>query len=162
MRMRAKTLATTILMPACLGLVLAAAACGGGKKGGATTPAGGGGDDESGMSGDPCAEDPCTGGMCPPEVLDAIQQNLLRRRASVARCLSDAVIAGKAEKNSRGSVSLSFIVGTNGRARDVKVVESSIRNPDVERCVIAKVEEIDFGEVPIDLDWSHTYAFESN
>jgi hypothetical protein len=146
-----------------IGLVLlfaAVAACGGGKsKSSSTTDGVTGGGDESG---NPCAEDPCTGGMCPPEVLDSIQQNLLRRRTAAARCLTEAVNAGKAPKNSHGSVALSFVIGTNGKARDVKVVKSSIQNEDVERCVIAKVEEIDFGDVPIDLDWSHTYAFESN
>jgi hypothetical protein len=141
-------------------LFVMAAGCGGGKKSSTTDGVTSNGDD--GDSGNPCGEDPCAGGMCPPEVLDNIQQTLLRRRASAARCLSDAVNAGKAPRNSQGSVALSFIIGTNGKARDVKVVRSSIKNEDVERCVVAKVEEIDFGDVPIDLDWSHTYAFESN
>ena len=75
---------------------------------------------------------------------------------------TDAVNAGKAERNSRGTVALSFVIGQNGKARDVKVVKSSIENEIVEQCVVSKIEEIDFGDVPIDLDWSHTYAFESN
>lgn len=135
-------------------------ACGGSKKSSTTDHVASGGE-ESG--GDPCmGEDPCAGGMSPPEVLDAIQQNLLRRRTAAARCLTDAVNAGTAPRNARGAVALSFVIGTNGKARDVKVVKSSIQNEVVEQCVVAKVEEIDFGEVPNDLDWSHTYAFESN
>lgn len=137
-------------------------ACGGSKKSSSTeevTSTDTGGSDPCA---NPCGEDPCSGGMCPPEVLDEIQQNLLRRRAAAARCLSDAVNAGKAPRDARGAVALSFVIGTNGKARDVKVVKSSIKNEDVEQCVVHKIEEIDFGEVPIDLDWSHTYAFESN
>ena len=134
-------------------------ACGGSKKSSTTdNVAGGGGED----SGNPCSgEDPCAGGMSPPEVPASLQQTLLRRRTAAARCLSDAVNAGKAARNARGAVALSFVIGTNGKARDVKVVKSSIQNEEVEQCVVSKVEEIDFGEVPIDLDWSHTYAFES-
>jgi hypothetical protein len=150
-----RTFATTLV------ILLLAAACGGSKKSSTTEGVAGGGE-----GGDPCAnpcgDDPCAGGMCPPEVLDAIQQNLLRRRSAAARCLSDAVNSGKAARDARGAVALSFVIGTNGKARDVKVVKSSIQNESVEQCVVSKIEEIDFGEVPIDLDWSHTYAFESN
>lgn len=148
--MRTRTIATTLVF---------LLACGGSKKSSTTDNVAGGGED----SGNPCGgEDPCAGGMCPPEVLDAIQQSLLRRRTAAARCLTDAVKAGKAERNARGAVALSFVIGTNGKAREVKVVKSSIQNAEVEQCVVSKVEEIDFGDVPIDLDWSHTYAFESN
>jgi hypothetical protein len=146
-------------MIGCLGLAFAA--CGGKSKSSATTDGvtSSGEDDDSG---DPCGGDPCADGMCPPEVLDSIQQSLLRRRTAAARCLTDAVNAGKAERNSSGAVALSFVIGKNGKARDIKVVKSSIQNELVEQCVVSKVEEIDFGDVPIDLDWSHTYAFESN
>lgn len=148
-----------LAMIGCLGG--AAAACGGKSKSSGTTDGvtSSGEDDDSG---NPCGDDPCADGMCPPEVLDAIQQNLLRRRTAAARCLTDAVNAGKAERNSSGAVALSFVIGKNGKARDVKVVKSSIQNETVEQCVVSKIEEIDFGDVPIDLDWSHTYAFESN
>lgn len=136
---------------------LVAAACGGGKKSstteGVTTTDEGGGDEP---------DDGENSNMCPPEVLDSVQQTLLRRRASVARCLTEAVNAGTAPKNARGSVLLSFVIGTNGKARDVAVTKSTIKNEGVERCVISKIEEIEFESCPSDLDWSHTYAFESN
>lgn len=141
--------------------ILVAAACGGGKKSSSSTTEAVTSADEGDDSGNPCGEDPCSGGMCPPEVLDNIQTTLTRRRTAAARCLSEAVNAGKMPRSSSGSVALSFVIGTNGKARNVTVVRSSIKNEDVERCVISKIEEIDFGDVPIDLDWSHTYAFES-
>ncbi len=143
----------------CLGLALVAGGCGGGQKKADTTGevTGSGGPD---YEGDPC-QDPCADGMCPPETLDAIKRALDNKRRAAARCLADAVNAGKISKNAHGHVSLSFVIAKSGKARSVAVSESSIKNPDVEQCVIAQVEQIDFGDVPIDLDWSYTFAFES-
>ena len=139
-------------------MILAAAACGGGKKSSTTdevTSADEGGGDEEVDEGE-------NSNMCPPEVMDSVQQTLQRRRATVARCLTDAVNAGTAPKNARGSVLLSFVIGTDGKARDIKVVKSTVQNEGVESCVVGKVAEIEFEACPSDLDWSHTYAFESN
>ena len=142
-----------------LSIALVAAACGGGKKG-STTPEEAGGAGGRDYRGDPC-EDPCQGGMCPPETLDAIQRALDQKRRAAARCLADAVNAGKVNKNAHGHVALSFKIQPSGKATDISIVQSSIKSPEVEECVIAKVQEIDFENVPMTLDWSYTYAFES-
>jgi TonB family protein len=80
----------------------------------------------------------------------------------VSRCLSDAVTAGQADKSARGKVTLEFVVSPGGKARGVKVQQSSVKNKTVEDCVVAKVEEIGFPEVPKDVEYSYTYGFESN
>ncbi len=161
--MRTTSIVLSGVLTGCLGLGLVATGCGGGQK--KTDPgAGATGDVSSGggrdYQGDPC-EDPCSGGMCPPETLDAIQRSLDSKRRAAARCLADAVNSGKISKNAHGHVALSFVIGKNGKARGIAVAQSSIKNEVVEQCVISKVAEIDFGAVPIDLDWSYTYAFES-
>ncbi|KAB2906877.1 MAG: AgmX/PglI C-terminal domain-containing protein [Kofleriaceae bacterium] len=149
----------TLLTVTALSSALALAAACGGKKA-STTPdeaAGAGGRD---YRGDP-DEDPCQGGMCPPETLDAIQRALDSKRRAAARCLSDAVNEGKASKDARGHVALAFKITPAGKAQDIQVVQSSIKNPDVEQCVIAEVQQIVFEKVPTTLDWAYTYAFES-
>ena|SRR5438309_273946 len=140
---------------AVMGLLIGAG-CGGHKS----QPARPTGDDTGGgeTSANPCGDN----GMCPPETLDRIKEVLDAKRLTVSRCLSDAVVAGKADKAAKGAVSLSFVITTSGRPRDVKVSQSTIGSKAVDECVIAKVEQIAFPEVPKDLDWSYTYAFESN
>ncbi|HUQ05672.1 MAG TPA: AgmX/PglI C-terminal domain-containing protein [Kofleriaceae bacterium] len=153
--MRTRTIAALSI-----GLLLsAAAACGGGKKE-STAPdeaAGAGGRD---YRGEPC-EDPCQGGMCPPETLDAIQRALDNKRRAAARCLADAVNQGKVSKNAHGHVALSFKITPAGKAEDITVVQSSIKSPEVEQCVIGEVQQIAFENVPTTLDWAYTFAFES-
>jgi hypothetical protein len=149
----------TPLSIAALSIGLLAAACGGGKKD-STTPdeaAGAGGRDYRGEE----SEDPCQGGMCPPETLDAIQRALDNKRRAAARCLADAVNQGKVSKNAHGHVALSFKITPAGKAENITVVQSSIKSPEVEQCVIGEVEQIAFENVPTTLDWAYTFAFES-
>jgi hypothetical protein len=135
--------------------------CGGHKS----QPVAAGGDDTSGGGGGgdgDVSANPCDNGMCPPETLDRIKEVLDAKRLTVSRCLSDAVVAGQAPKNAKGAVSLSFVITPGGKATDVKVNKSSVGSKTVEDCVVGKVEQIAFPEVPKNLDWSYTYAFESN
>ena len=136
-------------------VALAAAACGGKGKSEDTTP-----DDEveeGGMS----EEDPCAGVMCPPEKLEAIQNELNRKRGVATRCLTDAVDAGEADKNSRGKVLVEFVIQQSGQATDVQIVKSSIKSQVLEACIVDLITKISFPEIPRDLDWSYTFAFEA-
>jgi len=134
-------------------------ACGGGQKTSTATGGGGGGGGEEvwGDSGGDGASDAVVG----PERMDEIKGLLDRKRTAAARCFADAVNHGKVAKNARGHVMLGFVITTGGKATQFKVLETSLDSPDVEGCVIKKVESIDFGALPHDLDWSYTYAFES-
>ncbi len=149
----------TLRTVAALSIALALVACGGGKKA-STTPDEAVGDGGRDYRGDP-DEDPCQGGMCPPETLDAIQRALDSKRRAAARCLADAVNDGKVSKDARGHVALAFKITPAGKAQDIKIVQSSIKSPDVEQCVVAEVQQIVFKNPPTTLDWAYTYAFES-
>lgn len=137
-------------------LTLATAACGGKSKPADTTPSGGGGDDTSEAGG---GDD--GGDLVPPERMDEITSMLNRKRTAAARCLADAVNAGKIGKNAHGHVAVEFVIGTDGHATGLRVAETSIDNEDVEACVMKKIEEIDFGPLPKSLEWSYAFAFES-
>ena len=139
-------------------LVVVAMAIGcGGHKSQPAEPTGGG-DESGGMSENPCGDN----GMCPPETMDRIKEVLDSKRLTMSRCLSDAVIGGNASKNARGGVTIEFVIQTDGKPKNVKVAKSTINSKPVEECVVGKVEQIAFPEVPKDLPWSYTYAFESN
>ena len=141
-------------------LIASVAACGG-HKAAATSPVATGDDDGGGDEGG-ASSDPCADGMCPPEILDGITQTLDRKRTIVARCLADAVRAGTAPKNAHGQIALEFVVTRDGHAKGVKVTRSTVKSAAVDTCVADKVAQMTFPEPPKDLDWSYTYAFESN
>lgn len=150
-RSKAKAMATVMTITA----ALTAAGCGGGKPA-ARAPTGG--DDGEGWAEPDDGDDPS---MIPPERMDEIKTILDRKRTAAARCLADAINADKIKKNARGHLALAFVINPAGKATRIEVLEDSLASPDLERCVIAKVEQIDFGPLPEPLDWSYTFAFES-
>jgi hypothetical protein len=136
-------------------LVAGAVACGGGKPKAdpeyADDGGGGGGDDSDQGSTD----------MVEPEKMDEIRVRLDRKRGQAARCLSDAVLAGQAPRNARGKITLEFVISPSGKAQDIKVAKASLTVPEVHECVIDKVRDIGFPQLPRPLEWSYTFAFES-
>lgn len=140
-------------------MAFALAACGG-HKAQPTAPSG---DDDSGGGGGESSANPCgDNGMCPPETLDRIKEVLDSKRTTMSRCLTDAQDAGSAAKSAKGTVTVSFVITTSGKAKNVKVGKSTLNSEAVDQCVVAKVQQIAFPEVPKDLDWSYTYGLDSN
>jgi len=135
-------------------LVIPLAACGGKSKPAeptATSTSDGESDPANAEGGD----------VVPPDRMDEIKSLLDRKRTAASRCLADAVNSGAVPKNAHGHVALEFTIGTDGAATGMKVIESSIDSSVIEQCVMAKVQQIDFGALPAPLEWSYTYAFES-
>jgi hypothetical protein len=139
-------------------LVTAAAACGGGKKPAPMLP------DESGDSdeqGPPPGVVESGENMVPPETADDIQRRFERKRGTISRCLSAAVDAKELPKNSRGKITLNVVIMPGGKAGDIKVVKATIESERLTSCVIGKVREIAFPDVPKAYPTSYTYAFEA-
>lgn len=114
-------------------------------------------DDSSSDSGPRGSDGP----MVPPETMDDIQRRFERKRTSVSRCLSAAVDAKELPKNSRGKITLNVTIQPGGRAGEVKIVKATLESQMLSDCVIGKVKEIIFPEVPKAYPTSYTYAFEA-
>jgi hypothetical protein len=99
--------------------------------------------------------------MIPPEKMDAIQRELDRKRTVASRCLTSAIESGDAPKNARGKVTYEFMIGKDGRARDVEVVKASLESKQTQECVADLIRKIDFGSLSRELEWSYTFAFEA-
>jgi hypothetical protein len=136
------------------------AACGGSEKGATppSDPVAADGEAPSGDDGDEPADNP---NMVAPERMDEIKALLDRKRTTVARCLPEAIEAGKAPKNARGRVTLEFVITRQGKARGLKVAEATLESEMVQECTMNHVANIDFGALPRDLEWSYTYSFEA-
>jgi len=142
----------TIVRPSFMAVmaVLLAAACGG-KQAAPTTPP----DDDGGGSVTPGDT------MFRPETMDEIQRMFERKRNAVSRCLSAAIDAKELPKNSRGRITLNVVISPAGKAGDIKVAKASLESKLLTDCVIGKVREIVFPEVPKPYQTSYTYAFEA-
>ncbi|MEO8701673.1 MAG: AgmX/PglI C-terminal domain-containing protein [Kofleriaceae bacterium] len=134
-------------------LSLAVVACGGKKGGSSTTP-------------EPVGETkPETDGaatMVSPDTADEIQRMFARKSGAVSRCLSIAIDNKELPKNSRGKVTLEVTITPAGKPGEVKVIKATLESKTVTDCVIERVKEIQFPEVPIPYPTTYTYAFEAS
>ena len=132
--------------------ILFAAACGGHKQAD-TTP----------TSTLPAGDDPTTytGVMIPPEKMDEVSRDLKRKSMIMSQCLAEAVDAGHLKKPASGQVALEIVIGTGGKATNVKVNKSSF-DDTINQCVIGHVNDIAFPTMPKPYETSYTYPMEVN
>ncbi len=143
---------TTLLT---ISIVATLAACGGKKKSEDTTPEG------PTISNRPGDTTDRSGSMFPPEKMDEINRMLERKRPAVSRCLTMAVDNQELPKNSRGKVTLAMTISPAGKAGSIKVVKATLESKSLNDCVIGKVQEIQFPDLPKPYETSYTYAFEA-
>jgi hypothetical protein len=128
-------------------------ACGGGKKG-PTTP-------EPEAETKP-AETDGAATMVTPDTADQIQRMFQRKSGAVSRCLSIAIDNKEVPKNSRGKVTLEVTISPAGTPGEIKVIKATLDSKTVTDCVVERVKEIQFPEVPIPYPTTYTYAFEAS
>ena len=138
-------------------VVVLLVACGGKSKKEDTT-----GDgvtiDPNASSGDPTDR---SGSMIPGEKMDEITRLLDRKRPTVSRCLTMVVDNQELPKGSRGKMTLGITISTAGKATSVKVIKDSLDSKKLEECVIGKVQEIEFPDLPSQYETTYAYAFEA-
>lgn len=150
----------TMTKTSLLVVVLAAtAACGGKTKNDAEESGGGATIDTQATTGDTTDR---SSQMVGPEKMDEVNRALQRKQMIVSRCLASAVEAGDEPKNSHGKVTLEISISPSGQASKVNVIKSSFKAQSVADCVVRKVEEIAFPELPKQIETSWTYAMEAN
>ncbi|NVB78985.1 MAG: AgmX/PglI C-terminal domain-containing protein [Kofleriaceae bacterium] len=141
-------------------VVLAAtAACGGKNKNDVEESGGGATIDTQATTADTTDR---SSQMVGPEKMDEINRALQRKQMIVSRCLASAVESGDEPKNSHGKVTLEISISPSGQASKVNVIKSSFKAQSVSDCVVKKVEEIAFPELPKQIETSWTYAMEAN
>ncbi len=139
-------------------LALATLCACGGKKGNTTPDEGSTTIDPNATSGDTTDH---SANMIPPEKMDEITRLLDRKRPTVSRCLTMVVDNQELPKNSRGKMTLGITISPAGKATSVKVIKTSLENKSLADCVIGKVQEIDFPQLPKSYETTYAYAFEA-
>jgi hypothetical protein len=99
--------------------------------------------------------------MVPPETMDEIQRVLDRKRQSMSRCLALAVDNRELPRNAKGKVTVDLVIAPGGKATEVKIVRATIESKSLDDCVVSRVREIQFPEVPREVPTSYTYGFEA-
>ena len=94
-----------------------------------------------------------------PEKLEAVNTLLARKRFSTSRCVQAAQDAGELKPSQSVKISLSFMVGTAGKAHTSKVISGAGTSKLLETCLIEFIEGLQFEALPRDVEFSQTYYF---
>jgi hypothetical protein len=99
-----------------------------------------------------------TGGI-PPDKQAEIQLLLQQRDPSTLKCYQD-VLDEKKSRAFKGSVTVELTVVPGGKASDVRVTGGSLNNKEVSDCLIAKLKDFEYPDVPSAGTMQYVYRFE--
>jgi hypothetical protein len=99
-----------------------------------------------------------TGGV-PPDKQGEVQLVLQQRDASARRCYQD-VLNEKKTRDFKGTVTIMLSLNTNGTAKGVRVMSSTLNNKDVEDCLCSTIKEFEFPKLDRGGDIQYVYKFE--
>ena len=99
-----------------------------------------------------------TGGI-PPDKQAEIQLLLQQRDPSTLKCYQD-VLDEKHTRAFKGSVTVEITVVPGGKASDVRITGGSLNNKEVSDCLIAKLKDFEYPDVPSSGTMQYVYRFE--
>lgn len=99
-----------------------------------------------------------TGGI-PPDKQHDIYLVLNQRDASARKCYQD-VLNEKKTREFKGTVKLLLSLTTAGTAKGVRIMGGTLKNRDVEECLIQTVKEFEFPKLDRPGDLQYEYTFE--
>jgi pectate lyase len=99
-----------------------------------------------------------TGGI-PPDKQADIYLVLNQRDASARKCYQD-VLNEKKTREFKGTVKVLLTLTTAGTAKAVQITGGSLKNKDVENCLVQTVKEFEFPKLDRGGDIQYEYTFE--
>jgi hypothetical protein len=79
----------------------------------------------------------------------------------MSRCLAMAVDNKELPRNAAGKVTVEIVIAPSGAAESVKIVRATLESKMLSDCVISRVKEIPFPQLPRSFETSFTYGFEA-
>ncbi|HVR60748.1 MAG TPA: AgmX/PglI C-terminal domain-containing protein [Polyangia bacterium] len=105
------------------------------------------------------AEPPPILGGIPPDKQAEIQLLLQQRDTSTLKCYQD-VLNDKHDRAFKGSVFVILTINPSGKADDVRVAGGTLNNAEVGQCLVEKLKEFDYPQVPNRGSMQYEYRFE--
>ncbi len=101
---------------------------------------------------------PVLGGI-PPDKQAEIQLLLQQRDTSTLKCYQD-VLNEKHDRAFKGSVFVILTINPAGRADEVRVSGGTLNNAEVGQCLVEKLKEFDYPQIPNRGSMQYEYRFE--
>jgi hypothetical protein len=99
-------------------------------------------------------------GGIPPDKQADIQLVLQQREPSVRKCYNDVLNDGSHDRKFKGTVMLLLTIEPSGRSSGAKVIGGSLNNDEVNSCLIEKLKDFEYPQIPQQGTMQYTYKFE--
>jgi hypothetical protein len=101
---------------------------------------------------------PPIGGI-PPDKQAEIQLLLQQRDPSTLRCYQE-VLNEKHDRAFKGTVMVVLTLEPAGKASDVKIIGGTLNNKEVSDCLVEKLKDFDYPQIPAQGSMQYVYKFE--
>jgi TonB family protein len=99
--------------------------------------------------------------LVPEEKFDEIKRTFDSKRTMVSRCYVTGVEAGEIDRTAKGHITVGVTVTRDGKASNVRVLQSSLGSKAADDCVVGMVEGWTFTDsLPKPVEHSHTYVMD--
>lgn len=98
-------------------------------------------------------------GGIPPDKQADIQLVLQQREPSVRKCYNDVLNDGSHDRTFKGTVVVLLTLKPSGQA-SAKVVSGSLNNAEVNACLVEKLADFEYPQIPNQGTMQYTYKFE--
>jgi hypothetical protein len=102
---------------------------------------------------------PAPMGGIPPDKEADIQLLLQQRDPSTLRCYQE-VLDEKHDRAFKGTVMVVLTIEPTGKASDVKVTGGTLNNKEVSDCLVEKLKDFDYPQIPNSGSMQYVYKFE--
>ena len=98
-------------------------------------------------------------GGIPPDKQADIQLVLQQREPSVRKCYNDILNDGSHDRSFKGTVLVLLTLAPSGKA-NAKVIGGSLNNNDVNSCLVERLADFEYPQIPNEGTMQYTYKFE--
>jgi hypothetical protein len=98
-------------------------------------------------------------GSLPQDKVEELNDYFTKKGIQVSRCYQEEV-ERRGDRRFVGKVTVKLRIGKDGKASKVEVLESTLKSPPVEQCIIEQVMGWSMPEIPNAIMWTWTFEFQ--
>ncbi len=98
-------------------------------------------------------------GSIPQEKVEELNDYFTKKGIQVSRCYQEEV-QRRGDRSFVGKVTVKLRIGKDGKASKVEILETTLKSPPVEQCIIDNITNWSLPELPNAIMWTWTFEFQ--
>ncbi len=98
-------------------------------------------------------------GSLPQEKVEELNDYFTKKGVQVSRCYQEEV-QRRGDRSFVGKVTVKLRIGKDGKASKVEILETTLKSPPVEQCIVEQIMGWSLPELPNAIMWTWTFEFQ--